>query len=243
MPRFFIEPTPADTILLTGADAHHIATSLRMREGEALTLCDSRGTDYDGVIDSFPLDGVLVRVTARRQNLSEPAVRLTLYQALPKGEKLDLIVQKAVELGVHTIVPVLTERCISRPDSKSMGKKILRLQRIALEAAKQSGRGIVPEIRPLLSFAEAIAGMKQADCAILFYEGATQPLSAFLQGNALAGRELALMVGSEGGFSPAEADIAANMGIACASLGRRILRCETAPICALSAILYACGEF
>lgn len=243
MPRFFIEPTPADHFQLTGDDARHVIKSLRMREGEALTLCDGSGVDYHSVIEGFCGDDVLVRVLSREKTGSEPAVKVTLYQALPKGEKFDFIIQKAVELGVHAIVPVLTERCVSRPDSKSMAKKLLRLQRIALEAAKQSGRGIIPEIRPLISFREAVAGMKQADRAILFYEGATEPLSAFLQGGVPDGDEIAILIGSEGGFSPEEADYAAQQGAFPASLGRRILRCETAPICALSAIFYACGEF
>lgn len=243
MPRFFIEPTDAregGSIMLSGEDARHIARVLRMRPSEAITLCDGVGFDYRCEIAAVEPDSVEARVLQKLPNETEPAVRIRLYQALPKGEKLDFIVQKAVELGAFDIVPVLTEHCVSRPDAKSMDKKTARLQKIALEAAKQSGRGIIPRILPLQKFEQAISGMKTAGRAILLYERASSPLSSFLR-NGMC--DIALMVGSEGGFSPEEAALAEREGIAMASLGRRILRCETAPVCALSAVLYAQGEF
>lgn len=241
MPRFFVEPPAGDTAILTGEDARHIIKSLRMREGETLTLCDGRGFDYQCLIQSAEGDIVAARVLARQPSAGEPAVSIRLYQALPKGDKLDVIVQKAVELGVREIVPVLTERCVSRPDERSMEKKSVRLQKIALEAAKQAGRGVVPRILPLQSYREAISGMKEAERAILLYEGAQTPLSACLP--VCPAGSIAFMVGSEGGFSPEEVRRAESQGIFPASLGRRILRCETAPLCALSVILFAAGEF
>lgn len=239
MPRFFTDPPAGDEVFLTGEDARHIARALRMREGEEITLCDGAGFDYHGEIAALSPDEVAVRIFRREPSQSEPAVRIRLYQALPKGDKLDFIVQKAVELGAAEIIPVLSERCVSRPDEKSMAKKLARLQKVALEAAKQSGRGIVPQILPLQSFKQALAGMKQAARPILLYERASEPMSAFLAGSF---DEVAVMVGSEGGFSPEEAALAGEQGIALASLGRRILRCETAPLCALTAILYSTGE-
>lgn len=239
MPRFFIAPPPTDTVTIAGEDARHIAKVLRMREGESIALCDGAGMDYAGEILAVSPSAVVVQVLEKKVTHSETSFRIRLYQALPKGEKLDWIVQKAVELGVCEIVPVLTERCVSRPNAKSMTKKCERLQKIALEAAKQAGRGMIPAIAPLQTFSEAIAEMKAYTNAILFYEHAQTPLSACLKG----GMDTALMVGSEGGFTAQEACAAAGMGIAVASLGKRILRCETAPICALSAILFASGEF
>lgn len=240
MPRFFTDPVPGGETMLTGEDAKHIAKVLRMRVGEALTLCDGQGFDYRCEIAALEPGAVSLRVLEKLPSTSEPAVDIHLYQALPKGEKLDFIVQKAVELGVSAITPVLTTRCVSRPDGKSMEKKLARMQKIALEAAKQSGRGIVPAIHPLLGFEAAISGMKGAGCAILLYERATEPLSRLL--SPPPGR-VSLLVGAEGGFSEEEADLALSGGVAWASLGKRILRCETAPVCALSAVLYACGEF
>ena len=158
---------------------------------------------------------------------------MTLYQALPKGDKLELIVQKAVELGVSAIVPVLTGRCVSRPDPKGMEKKRERLQRIAREAAGQSGRGIVPEVRPLLPWEKALAELAQSPCPVLFYEEARDPFGPLLEPRP---GEIALMVGSEGGFSPEEAEEARGRGVRLCTMGPRILRCETAPLYALSAI-------
>lgn len=241
MPRFFVEtePVAGENVLLAGENGRHAARVLRLRVGEKLTLCDGAGGDYRCEVAEQYADAVVVRVLERVASDAEPGVRIRLYQALPKGDKLDFIVQKAVELGACEIVPVLSERCVSRPDAKSMGKKRERLQKIALEAAKQCGRGRVPEILPLVSFREAIAGMKQAGRAILLYEQATAPLSGLLAGE---WDDIAVMVGSEGGFSPGEAALAEAEGLALASLGKRILRCETAPLCALTAILYARGE-
>lgn len=250
MPRFFIPPHNAyrdgspiaqgESLFLFGEDARHIAKSLRMQPGEKLTLCDGAGIDYDCELAAITPDHVETRLLQMHPSENEPTVRIRLYQALPKGDKLDLIVQKAVELGVFEIVPVLSDRCISRPDAKNMSKKSVRLQKIALEAAKQSGRGIVPQILPLQTYSQAISGMKSMETAILLYELATRPLSSQL---AAKPNDIAIMVGCEGGFSTEEAAFAQTEGIMCASLGKRILRCETAPLCALSAILFAYGEF
>lgn len=236
MPRFFLPDLSGETVVLTGEDGRHLVRSLRCRVGETVELCDGRGADGFGVIAAIDGDTVTVEVSERRPSRGELPCRVTLYQALPKGDKLELIVQKAVELGVWAVVPVLTQRCISRPDGKGMTGRLARLTRIAREAAGQSGRGALPEIRPPLTFSAALAEIKKAQCPILFYEKAVRPL-----GQVLASRPgtIALMVGPEGGFSPEEAREAEAAGLAVCTMGPRILRCETAPLYALSAIGYA----
>ena len=235
MPRFFTGQVNRERALIVGEDARHIALALRMKAGERLTVCDADGQDYQCVIERISPEQVELRVEEVAPSAGEPGVWITLYQALPKGDKLELIVQKAVELGVSAIVPVLTSRCVSRPDEKSFSKKRERLQRIALEAAGQSGRGMVPEVRPLLPYPAALAEMAKSGCPVLFYERATRPL-----GEVLAPRPpaLSLLVGAEGGFSPEEAEAAERAGLAVCTMGPRILRCETAPLYALSAIGY-----
>lgn len=233
MPRFFVPELTGETLVLAGEEGRHAAKSLRCRVGEELELCDGRGTDALGVITALSGETVTVEITCRRPSSSELPCCVLLYQALPKGDKLELIVQKAVELGVFAVVPVLTSRCVSRPDPKGMEKKRERLQKIAREAAGQSGRGLVPEIRPLLSFGDALGEMGESPCPILFYEEAQGPLGPLLEPRP---GELALMVGSEGGFSPGEAEEARERGIRLCTMGPRILRCETAPLYALSAV-------
>ena len=239
MPRFFVNAPVGEIAELTGADSAHAVKSLRMREGDEITLCDGAGTDYQGIIASAAPDLVEVKINLSEKSLGEPQVRIVLYQALPKADKLDFIVQKATELGACEIVPVLTERCISRPDAKTMDKKIDKLSRTALEAAKQSGRGIIPQIMPLMKLDEAALRMKNADLPLFFYECATTPLRDAVRPGI---KTAAVMIGSEGGFSSEEAAFMANLGIPAITLGSRVLRCETAPICAIAQLLYALGE-
>ena len=235
MPRFFVPDLSGDVLTLSGEDGRHAAKSLRCRVGEELELCDGRGAECLCAVAAVEGDTLTLRVVERRPSRGELPCRVSLYQALPKGDKLELIVQKAVELGAAEIVPVLTQRCVSRPDSRAVEKKRERLQKIALEAAKQSGRGVIPQVAPLLDFPAALAEMARAACPLFFYEGGGEPL-----GKALSARpgSIALMVGPEGGFDPAEAQAARDAGLRVCTLGPRILRCETAPLYALSAIGY-----
>lgn len=236
VPRFFLPDLSGETLTIAGEDGQHIAKSLRCKAGEELELCDGKGTDAIGTVTAIRGETVTVAVRSRRPSRGELPCRVTLYQALPKGDKLDFIVQKAVELGVSAVVPVLTGRCVSRPDKKGMEKKRARLERIAREAAGQSGRGVLPAVGPLLTLGEALGEMEKSPCPILFYEKAAAPL-----GNLLAARppEIAILVGPEGGFAPEEAAAAGERGIHLCTMGPRILRCETAPLYALSAIGYA----
>jgi len=233
MPKFFCEEKDEKNLYITGEDAKHISRVLRMKEGDPLCACMD-GYDYEGTITSLEDGRVTIRVTGQKPNKSEPSANVTLYQALPKGEKFDLIVQKAVELGVTRIVPVLTKRCVSRPDQKAMDKKRIRWQRIAKEAAKQSGRGIIPQIDPIISYREALEKLSGHETALLFYEGGGQRINHILQPNC---QDIGLLIGSEGGFESSEIEQAVQMEIPRATLGRLILRCETAPLAALAIIM------
>lgn len=232
MPRFFTDNPSDDFITVTGSDARHIGYSLRMKKGEELTFCHG-GTDYRCTVESISESEVLCRVVGTEPSRSEPSVRLTLYQAYPKQDKLELIVQKTTELGVTRIVPFISSRCIARPDEKSYRKKQERMQKIAEEAAKQSGRGIIPEIAPLMTMKEALEDMKGSGVRLFCYEnGGTR-----LNNIALPEKgSIAVMIGSEGGFERAEAEAAEKAGAVQIWLGERILRCETCPI-AVTAIL------
>ena len=239
MPRFFVEGRPQGEVLLGGEDGRHIVRSLRMRPGEALTLCDGQGTDYACTIVSAQGESALVRVEEAFPNRTEPRAQVTVCQCLAKGDKLETVTQKAVELGVNSITPVMTRRCVSRPDAKSMKKKLERYNRIALEAAKQSGRGIIPQVNPLLELDQALRQMQQSGCPILFYENATAPARQLLQS---ATGKIAILIGAEGGFDEDEVERAKVAGCSILSLGKRILRCETAPLAALSIIMYETGN-
>lgn len=239
MPRFFCEEISPTNAVITGEDARHIAKVLRMGPGEGLTLCDMRGSDYACTILSAQPDRVELRVDETLPCATEPTLKVRLFMALPKGDKFELIVQKAVELGVDEIIPVLTKRCVSRPDAKSMEKKLVRYNRVAYEAAKQSMRGKIPAVLPLRSFEEAIAEMGESDAAILFYERSTAPMQEVLAG---VRDSLSIMVGAEGGFEEEEVAYAAARGVHTLTLGKRILRCETAPLAALSVVMYATGN-
>lgn len=238
MPRFFLESIDENDIRITGADAHHIGYALRMRAGEHLTVC-ANNTDYDCIIQQITKDTVFLEAQSSRLCAAEPSVFVTLYQAVPKSGKLEEIIQKSIELGVSRIVPVLTARCVARPTKEAFAKKRPRLQKIAESAAKQSGRGNIPEITPLYSFSEAMEAAKTADLGIFLYEGGGMRFSEIEWHNA---KKIALWIGSEGGFDPKEVEIAKAAGMIPVWLGERILRCETAPQAALSILMHVTGN-
>lgn len=236
MPRFFVDPSQiiGQQGQVLGEDARHISRSLRMKVGDPLVLSDGEGWDYIGAITHMEEGLVAVSIEEKTENKTEFLGELVLYQALPKGDKFEFILQKATELGVTQIVPVLTSRCISRPKESAMERKMVRYQRIVEEGAKQAGRGRIPEISPLVDFKSALNQMTTGDTPLLYYEEATQPLGEFLP----LGSSIHFLIGSEGGFSPEEVQQAEEQGIGIVSLGQRILRCETAPIVAAATILY-----
>lgn len=232
MPRFFTDKPADDIITVTGSDAAHMGYSLRMKIGDPVTFCHS-GTDYFCRIESMTGSEVICRVESSGQSRSEPTVSVTLYQAFPKQDKLDYIVQKTTELGITRIVPFISARCVSRPEGRSAEKKLERLRRIAEEAAKQSGRGIIPEIAPLTDMRRAVVDMKNCGVKLFCYENGGRRLSEV---SLPESGSIGVMIGSEGGFERAEADMAEAAGAVRIWLGERILRCETCPV-AVTAIL------
>ncbi|MEG1620871.1 MAG: RsmE family RNA methyltransferase [Oscillospiraceae bacterium] len=239
MPRFFCNNITQDKFLIAGEDAKHISKVLRYEIGDLLTISDMNGTDYQGVIENISGDFVTGAITSSEPCQNEPNIKLHLYMAMPKADKAELIVQKAVELGAYEIVFILTHRCVSRPDEKSFLKKLERFNKISFEAAKQSQRGIIPNVRGLLSYNKALDEISGTS-GILFYENATMPLKNIIKNSS---ENISIIVGSEGGFEENEVTLAIEKSIAIASLGKRILRCETAPIAAISAIMYEKDNF
>lgn len=235
MPRFFIDSINESDIFLDGENARHIGRSLRMRTGEKVTVCCC-GIDYDCEIQRITEDSVFLDLLEKHPCYAEPTVDVTLFQAVPKLDKLEFIIQKSTELGVSRVVPVLTRRCISRPNEKDFSKKLPRLAKIAEEAAKQSGRGKIPEISPIVSYSECLAMMKNLDKNIILYEGeGGKPFSdVTVEGIKSAG----ILIGSEGGFESSEVEQAVSAGAERVWLGKRILRCETAPISALTILMF-----
>lgn len=238
MPRFFTyEPPQNGTMIIHDDDARHIGRSLRMRLGDEIVLCHNR-TDYTCKILKISDETVITEVLNSRPS-NEPTINLTLYMAMPKLDKLETVIQKAVELGAVKIVPVLTSRCISRPDKGQFTKKLDRLQRISLEAAKQSGRGIIPEVCDIISLDECITQMGKSLQAFVLYENGGKSLAGFEYPE---GSDICMLVGAEGGFAPSEIDACKEKGIIPIWLGDRILRCETAPIVAISIIMHRSGN-
>ena len=241
MAWFFADEKITDSIFtITGEDARHIEKSLRMRVGEELTLVDCTQTQHLCEITDFCGGGVEVKIKQSKTCESEADVRVTLYQSLTKGDKMDLIVQKSVELGVHRIVPVITSRCVSRPDEKSIKKKIERWQKIALGAAQQSCRAIVPEVSDVMDFGKALDEAAKLETSVIFYECGGESLRTFTDKGS---ESMGIFVGPEGGFDVAEVCKAKEKGVVPATLGKRILRAETAPLAALSAIMSLTGNF
>lgn len=240
MPRFFIDESAlnGDIITITGGDAVHIGRSLRMKTGDSITFC-REGIDFESVIEKMTSDEVYCRVIEKIPSSSEPKLRLTIYQALPKQDKPELIIQKCTELGAARIVFFISKRCVSRPDEKSAEKKLMRWRKIAEEAAKQSGRGNIPEICGIMSFDEAVKDLCENEISLLCYENGGERLSEIdFSGKTTCG----VMIGAEGGFDRTEADICCENGAVPIWLGKRILRCETCPIAVTAMIMMSAGE-
>ena len=242
MPRFFIrqnqieESNGVKTVNITGDDAHHISRALRMAAGETVEVCDMQKNLYLCELNGFFEGRVTARVVSEGKADTEPPYNLRLYQALAKGDKMETIIQKSIECGACEIVPFSSERCVVKLDKKDEGKKIDRWQKIAESAAKQSGRGIVPTVKAVLSFKELLSSI---DGTVLFcYEGEdTVSIKDALKKTKIQG-DVSVIIGSEGGFSQKEAEQLKEAGAVSVSLGKRILRCETAPTFALACIAY-----
>lgn len=243
MTRFFVVPEEMESncIVLTGENAQH-ARVLRLKAGEQVLVCDGAGREaLCAVTDAQPGE-LTLSVLERREAGSEAAVKVSVYMAFPKADKLEHVIQKATELGAYEIVAFPSARCVSKPDEMSLKKKLERWQKIAASAAEQSGRGRIPEVLTLPSYKAALERAAQADKALLFYENEhAVTLRMALQSSAY--QSVSLLTGPEGGLEEREVDQARQAGMQVCTLGKRILRCETAPLCALSAVMYDAGEF
>ena len=241
MPRFFIdkENIADNELVIRGGDAFHIARSLRMAVGDGLTVCDGEGIDYDCTLTKIRDDECVCAINSSAKSHSEPRHEITLYMAYPKGDKLETVIQKAVELGASVIVPFESRFCIKKPKEDKQEKQSARLNKIAAEAAKQCGRGRLPQVKLPLSFDGMLAQIKTQDKVLFCYEatGEDSSLKCVLK-NLGESQKLGVIVGSEGGFSPDEADKITAQGAIPVNLGSRILRCETAPSYVLSCISY-----
>ncbi|MBE6542808.1 MAG: 16S rRNA (uracil(1498)-N(3))-methyltransferase [Ruminococcaceae bacterium] len=242
MPRIYISKNEISEkkAVLEGERANHISRSLRMRVGDEITLCDKERTDYTGVIEKITSDKVYLDIIEEKRSEGEPTYRARLFMALPKSDKMELIVQKAVETGAYEIIPFISERCISRPDESSGRKKVERWNKIAESAAEQCGRGIIPAVHGIVSYKRALEMAAEDKESFICYEkekelGVFEALAP-LRDCDCEGLSISFFVGAEGGFSEEEANAARESGIKSVSLGKRILRCETAPMFMLSVL-------
>ena len=237
MHRLFLSKDSFDgkKVCISGDDAYHLSRSLRMKTGDHISVSFSDGNIYDCVLESFTSDTVIGNVEAVSKCTSESPCRIHIYQALPKSDKFETVIQKSVECGAYSITPFISSRCIAK-DGGAFDKKLERYNRIAYEAAKQCGRGIVPKVKPLLSYEKMLSEASKADLPLFCYEAdGTRKLPSLLRPDV---KDISVIVGSEGGFSSTEADLAAEQGCLLTGLGSRILRCETASVFVLSCLSF-----
>lgn len=243
MARFFVPPETLGEkfLVLTGENAQH-AKVLRLKRGDSVTLCDGQGQEAQAAVSDCAPGQISLVLCPAQASKTEAAVRASVYMAFPKADKLEHVIQKATELGAYEIVAFPSARCVSRPDAKSIPKKLERWQKIALSAAEQAGRGRIPEVIAMSSYKEALERASQADLPVMFYENerATTFRMALEE---KPFRTASLLTGPEGGLEPEEVAQAQEAGLQICTLGSRILRCETAPLCALSALMFHAGEF
>lgn len=242
MYQFFVEPCQiqANRIVITGKDVNHIKNVLRMKPGEEISV--SNGTDgkeYRCGIEELHEEEIICELRFIKEEGMELPSKVYLFQGLPKADKMELIIQKAVELGVYEIIPVATRRAVVKLDEKKAGSRILRWQGIAEAAAKQSKRGIIPKVQNVMSFKEAVQYSSCAQVKIIPYElsEGMEKTREIIEG-LKPGEDIAVFIGPEGGFSQEEIEIAAAQGIIPVTLGKRILRTETAGMTVLSILMY-----
>lgn len=244
MPKFFInkEDIKNNSIEITGGDATHIAKVLRTEVGEILTLCDGNGTDFTAKVTSCTKDQVLLDIIDSFDCLAEPEVFVTLFQGIPKQGKMDYIIEKCTELGISRIVPVSTKRSVVKIDGKkSEAKKLERWRKIASESVKQCARGSIPEVTDVMSVAQAIEFSKGLDFTFCAYECEKETsIKSVLSG--ISPKSVGIFVGPEGGLDDAEIELFNNANIKTVTLGKRILRTETAGHTILTAIMYEFNE-
>lgn len=241
MHRFFVEKEQIgeENIRITGQDAHHIKHVLRMREGEEILVSDGEKREYNCTVSEFIDEEVLVKILFSQESGIELPSKIYLFQCLPKSDKMELIIQKAVELGVYEIVPVASSRCVVKLDAKKEAGKIKRWQGISESAAKQSKRMVIPEVHSVMKFADALRYAQEMDVRLIPYEMAEgMEGTRRLIGSIEPGQSIAVFIGPEGGFDPAEIQAAADAGVLPITLGKRILRTETAGLTTLSILMF-----
>lgn len=245
MPKFFTarENITDTQIIIDSEDAKHIKKVLRLNEGDEITVCDGRGIDYTAVISDIADNKIVCSIKDSHVCDTEPGVKVTLYQGLPKASKMEYIIQKTTELGISRIVPVKLSRCVVKLENAAAEKKKTeRWQKIAYEAAKQSGRGVIPEVSEPMTLAEAIEDMKSSDLAFVPYECETENRLKDVVEADKSVKNISFIIGPEGGFDLSEIEKLKDSGIKTITLGRRILRTETAGEAVLAMIMYGLDE-
>ncbi len=241
MHHFFVTPNQITEkkIYIKGSDVNHIKNVLRMKVGEELQISDGAYKKYLCEVESLSADGVVASIIEEQDVDTELPSKLYLFQGLPKSDKMEWIIQKAVELGVYEIIPVATKRAVVKLDDKKSVKKVERWNSIAEGGAKQSGRNLIPEVRNVMSYKEAMEYAKTLDVILIPYELATgmQETKSVIEG-IQPGQSVGIFIGPEGGFEEAEVDYAVDNGAKCITLGKRILRTETAGLTTLSILVY-----
>lgn len=247
MYQFFVKPDQINVndkrVMILGDDVNHIKNVLRMKAGEEISVCNGQdGREYRCGISAFEEDRIICELRFIREENAELPVKVYLFQGLPKADKMELIIQKAVELGVYRIIPVSTKRCVVKLDDGKAAVKVRRWQGIAEAAAKQSRRGVLPEVSEVMTFRQAVEQAADMDVRIIPYELAegmekTREIISGIE----EGQSVAIFIGPEGGFEEQEIQQAADNGIQPVTLGRRILRTETAGMTVLAWIGYMLG--
>lgn len=241
MQHFFVDASQVSDsmIQIEGSDVNHIKNVLRMRIGEEVTVSDGQGMEYLCEVQEFEEEQVLLKIVEMKNSDTELPSKIYLFQGLPKQEKMELIVQKCVELGVYAVVPVSMKRCVVKLDAKKGVKKVERWNGIAASAAKQSGRGIMPEVMPVMSYKEALEMAKNLDVILVPYECAEgmEHTKKLIQ-SVRPGQSVGIFIGPEGGFDPDEIELAKKAGGQVVTLGKRILRTETAGLTLMSVLMF-----
>ena len=245
MYRFFVEDNifSGNDIRISGSDYNHIKNVLRMKKGEEVLISDGNDREYLCSICEYTEDEVILNIEDIMGTGRELSAKITLFQGLPKGDKMEQIIQKTVELGVSEIVPVAMKRCVVKLDDKKAGKKIERWNGIALSAAKQSKRGIIPEVKEVMTFKEALKMASDMDACLVPYENAEGIEGARKLVDSMKDKKsIGIFIGPEGGFDESEIELALENGAKTLTLGRRILRTETAGMTMLSILMFALEE-
>ena len=241
MYRFFVEKEQIGekTIRIIGSDVNHIRNVLRMKPGEEILISDGEKKEYHCEIKTLDPEYVEALIMFVKEEGLELPSKVYLFQGLPKNDKMELIIQKAVELGVYAVVPVATKRAVVILDDKKEAKKLVRWQSISESAAKQAKRLIIPEVMPVMSFKEAVAFSQTMDVRLIPYELAeNMAYTRQVLSQIKPGQSIGIFIGPEGGFAEEEVELALNSGMETITLGKRILRTETAGMTVLSILMY-----